>query len=277
MVTYLNIGKQPPRRRAGSNSLPHTDERRSCSSPHLVAMAGSRGKYIGAYVTHKSHKCLSICRGCFDANFISIPCFPLTPILTYVQVHSLPIQSEHNASTVRKVRSACVPFVSSVRPQCTKIRMRFGRPSGHPCFWLPPFVHYLQCSSSRSLNISNRHALSTQVTCLKPLYSPPGQMLASHSGNWQKPRTLLCPPISCPRAHKQKEKCDDAEEATASKIVHRNVVIIKDSSVETLFNNAEALLEVHNEPNIKSEYWIRSSRFPSSPPLPQPSHSVRPE
>lgn len=97
-------------------------------------------------ITHKSHKCLPVRRGRFDANFISIPCFPLTPILTYVQAHFLPIQSEHNASTVRKVRSACVPFVSSVQPQCTKIRMRIGRPSGHPCFWLPPFAHYLQCA-----------------------------------------------------------------------------------------------------------------------------------
>lgn len=124
-------------------------------------------------ITHKSHECLPTWRGCFDANFISIPCFPLTPILTYVQAHFLPIQSEHNASTVREVRSACVPFVSSVRPQCTKIRMRVGRPSGHPCFWLPPFVHYLQCSSSRSINISNHHALSCHLIPLTPPPPPP--------------------------------------------------------------------------------------------------------
>lgn len=146
-------------------------------------------------VTHKSHKYLSIWRGCFDANFISIPCFPLTPILTYVQAHFLPIQSEHNASTVRKVRSACVPFVSSVRPQCTKIRMRVGRPSGHPCFWLPPFVHYLQCSFiSIAQHLKSPCSLLSSHT-FTPSSTSQDKLFNSHFGNWQKPRTLLCPPI----------------------------------------------------------------------------------
>jgi phosphate starvation-inducible protein PhoH len=42
---------------------------------------------------------------------------------------------------------------------------------------------------------------------------------------------------------KKKKKCDDAEEATASKIVHRNVVIIRDSSVETLSTTQKLYLK----------------------------------
>lgn len=165
--------------------------------------------------------------------------------------HFLAIQSEHNASTVRKVRSACVPFVSSVRPQCTEIRMRAGRPLGsfHAFSLLP------SSSSLSSMLLSPRSTPQSRYALLKSLPRFHGPMSSNPCfGNQQKPRTLLCPPISCPRARKQKEKCDDAEEATASKIVHRNVVIIRDSKVETLSITQKPYLKSIISRTLENEY-----------------------
>lgn len=145
-------------------------------------------------------------RGCSDANFISVPCFPLTPILTYVQVHPLPIQSEHNASTVRK-SAFCVRAFRLIRTAAMyQDTYAFSPPIRSSMLLaaalrsLSPMLFHLARSTSQVT------MLSPNITCFEPLQLPPGQTINSHVGNWQKPWTLLRPPISCPRARKEKRK-----------------------------------------------------------------------
>lgn len=145
-----------------------------------------------------------------------------------------------NASTVRKSAFCVRAFrLNPYGRNVPRYVLRAGRPIGpfHASGCRPwPSVIISNALSSRLLDISNHHAPPPpNISYFNPPLLPPEQTTLNFQfGDWQKPRTLLCPPMSCPRARKEKEKCDDAEEATASKIVHRNVVIIRDSSLETL-------------------------------------------
>lgn len=175
-----------------------------------------------------------------------------------------------------KVRSACVRAfrLNPYGRKCTKIRMRVGRPIrssmllAAACRSLSPMLF-----SSCSLNISNHHALSL-LTPNASLLTPASPRTTAQFSLWQLAEATdpIIPTNSCPRARKQKEKCDDAEEATASKIVHRNVVIIKDSSVETLSITQKPHLKSIMCRPLKMNIGSFQAVFLNSPPLPQPSH-----
>lgn len=122
-------------------------------------------------------------RGCSDANFISVPCFPLTPILTYVQVHSLPVQSEHNASTVRK-SAFCVHAFRLIRTAAMY--------QNTYAFWPPIRSSMLLAAALRSLSPMLFHLarstsqitmLSPNITCFDPLQLLPGQN--NQFSHWQ--------------------------------------------------------------------------------------------